>query len=63
MIEDLLRQRKEVEVSELNGMFSVSAVTVRNDLTHLERKGVAKRLFGKIVLKYDFYQSAPSRSG
>jgi DeoR family transcriptional regulator, aga operon transcriptional repressor len=56
-IESLLKERKEVNVSELNGMFNVSSVTIRNDLIYLERKGIAKRLFGKIVLKCDLSRS------
>lgn len=52
-IEQLLKEKKEIEVSALNNMFNVSGVTIRNDLIFLERKGIAKRLFGKIILKND----------
>ena len=52
-IEQLLKEKKEIEVSALNNMFNVSGVTIRNDLIFLERKGIAKRLFGKIVLEND----------
>jgi DeoR family transcriptional regulator, aga operon transcriptional repressor len=52
-IESLLIEKKELDVSDINNMFDVSGVTIRNDLIYLERKGVAKRLFGKIVLRSD----------
>ena len=50
IIENLILERKEIDVSELNGMFGVSKVSVRNDLVFLERKGLIKRRFGKILL-------------
>jgi len=55
-IEKLLKEKKEIEVSELNKLFDVSGVTLRNDLIQLERQGVAKRLFGKVVLKNSLFQ-------
>ena len=46
--EHILR-KKEVPVSELAALVDVSNVTLRNDLIYLERKGICKRLFGKVV--------------
>jgi DeoR family transcriptional regulator of aga operon len=37
--------------------FSISNVTVRNDLIYLERKGVLKRKYGKAILYENRYQS------
>ena len=48
-IKQIILERQEVQVSELAGQFDVSNVTLRNDLIWLERKGVCKRLFGKVV--------------
>ncbi len=52
-IEELIRERKELDVNFIKENFGVSSVTVRNDLMYLERKGVVKRLFGKAVLRED----------
>jgi DeoR family transcriptional regulator of aga operon len=48
-IKQIILERQEVPVSDLAGQFDVSNVTLRNDLIWLERKGVCKRLFGKVV--------------
>ena len=52
-IEELIKEKKELDVNFIKDRFSVSSVTVRNDLMYLERKGVVKRLFGKAVLRDD----------
>ena len=49
-IEELIRERKELDVNEIKNRFGISSVTVRNDLIDLERKGIIQRLFGKAVL-------------
>ncbi len=48
-LKQMILEKQEIPVSELQGKFGVSNVTLRNDLIYLERKGVCKRLFGKIV--------------
>ena len=54
LIENLINEKKEIEISELNGMFDVSKVSVRNDLIYLEKKGAIKRSFGKVLLPEKF---------
>ena len=48
-LKNLIIERQEISVNELNDMFDVSSVTLRNDLIHLERMGICKRLFGKVT--------------
>ncbi len=45
----LIQERQELQTSQLAQMFHVSSVTLRSDLIYLERLGVCKRLFGKVV--------------
>lgn len=52
-IEELIKNQKEVDVNSIRENFQVSSVTVRNDLMLLERKGVIKRLFGKVIWRED----------
>lgn len=49
ILKNLIIERQEVSVSEINALFDVSSVTLRNDLIHLERMGICKRLFGKVI--------------
>lgn len=58
IIEEMIRENNEIEVSVIKEKFGVSSVTVRNDLIFLERKGVIKRLFGKAVLRDERLSSA-----
>ena len=44
-IRNLLFMQKKVSVHALSEMFSVSEVTIRKDLEHLEREGIAKRVY------------------
>lgn len=37
---DMINSKGQVTVNELSGIFSVSEVTIRNDLSHLEKKGL-----------------------
>ena len=37
---DLINSEGQVAVSELSKKFNVSEVTIRNDLSHLEKKGL-----------------------
>lgn len=48
-LKKIITERREISVSELSTYVDVSSVTLRNDLIYLERKGVCKRLFGKVV--------------
>lgn len=48
-LKQIIADKREVSVSELSTLFDVSGVTLRNDLIFLERKGLCKRLFGKVV--------------
>lgn len=48
-LKQIIWDKQEVMVSDLASQFDVSSVTLRNDLIFLERKGVCKRLFGKVV--------------
>ena len=52
-IKQIIQEKGEVQVSDLQAQFAVSAVTLRNDLIFLERKGVCRRLFGKVVSSED----------
>lgn len=46
----LLQQQGRVSVSELSELFGVSAVTIRNDLGELERRGELLRTHGGAIL-------------
>lgn len=48
-LKQIILEQREVQTSELLGMFDVSSVTLRGDLIYLERMGICKRLFGKVV--------------
>lgn len=48
-LKNMILERLEVPIAELNGMFDVSGVTLRNDLIYLERMGICKRSFGKVT--------------
>lgn len=48
-LKNIIAERREISVSELSTYVDVSGVTLRNDLIFLERKGLCKRLFGKVV--------------
>ena len=48
-LKECILRKQEVPVSELAALVDVSNVTLRNDLIYLERKGICKRLFGKVV--------------
>lgn len=49
-IRNLLFMQKKVSVHALSEMFSVSEVTICKDLEHLEREGIAKRVYGGALL-------------
>lgn len=46
---DALTQHQAVRVSELSQAFGVSEVSVRRDLSHLERQGLLRRIHGGAV--------------
>ena len=48
-LKEYIMRKQNVPVSELAALVDVSNVTLRNDLIYLEKKGVCKRLFGKVV--------------
>jgi len=47
---NLLNQKSELSVKEIAGMLQVSDMTVRRDLTELERQGTIRRTHGGAVL-------------
>ena len=52
-LEQIIIEQQEIEIHKLNEIFDVSSVTLRNDLIFLERKGVCRRLFGKVAAESD----------
>ena len=48
-LKQIIQQRQEISINELSMVFDVSSVTLRNDLIFLERQGVCRRLFGRVV--------------
>ncbi len=54
---DLLSENGSVRVTELRKLFSVSEVTIRNDLADMENKGLLSRTHGGAVLSYKPYYS------
>lgn len=45
-----LRQQGSVQVNDLSVLFSVSTVTIRNDLAFLEKQGIAVRAYGGALI-------------
>lgn len=45
-----LRQQGSVQVNDLATLFSVSTVTIRNDLAFLEKQGIAVRAYGGALI-------------
>jgi DeoR family transcriptional regulator of aga operon len=45
-----LRQQGSVQVNDLSAFFSVSTVTIRNDLAFLEKQGIAVRAYGGALI-------------
>jgi len=45
-----LRKKKYVSVNELSEIFNTHKVTIRNDLTELQNKGVLKRTHGGVTI-------------
>ena len=56
---DQLCQEGSVRVEQLRHHFSVSSVTIRNDLRYLERKGCALRSYGGAMLNQQFVFARP----
>lgn len=52
-LKHMIEQAQEISISDISAQFDVSGVTLRNDLIYLERKGLCKRLFGKVVASGD----------
>jgi DeoR family transcriptional regulator of aga operon len=48
---EILKKQDNISVSDLSDMFSVSEVSVRNDLSHLETKGLLIRTRGGAIKK------------
>ncbi|MBN2289750.1 MAG: DeoR/GlpR transcriptional regulator [Candidatus Glassbacteria bacterium] len=48
---ELIQQRGKLRISELTGLFRVSEVTLRGDLSALERQGYLKRTHGGALLR------------
>lgn len=53
----LIQENGKVRVEELSATFKVSSVTIRNDLSYLEKKGVIDRVYGgalaRVAVAYD----------
>jgi DeoR/GlpR family transcriptional regulator of sugar metabolism len=49
----LVQERGRMSVTELSGQFSVSAMTIRNDLANLEQQGLLLRTHGGAMVKPD----------
>ncbi len=49
-IEKKLRSEGKIRVSELASLFEVSSETIRKDLKHLEKMGIAKKGYGGAVI-------------
>ncbi len=47
---NLLRENGRIEVKELSNLLNVSEVTIRNDLTKMEKKGLLRRTHGGAIL-------------
>ena len=52
---ELLHRTGKVKVSELSGKFSVSEVSIRNDLAAMEEEGLLSRVHGGAISAYDSY--------
>ncbi len=50
MIEQMVRQNQLVKVTELMRQFDVSDMTIRRDLSVLERRGLIRKVYGGAVL-------------
>lgn len=65
---ELLEQQGNVKVEELAGIFDVSQVTIRKDLTELEEQGMLQRTYGGAVYSHrsrfnaSFFQRLMMRS-
>ncbi len=58
-IKQIILEQQEVRTAELLEQFDVSNVTLRSDLIYLERTGVCKRLFGKVVASNRTVETTP----
>ena len=54
---EMLTQEGKVKVSELSRLFSISEVTIRNDLSELEAAGLLERTHGGAITTYKAYYS------
>ena len=52
---DLINSNGSVRVTELSSLFSISEVTIRNDLADMENKGLLTRVHGGAVSSYKPY--------
>ncbi|MDX1636658.1 MAG: transcriptional repressor AgaR [Balneolaceae bacterium] len=52
----LLNEKGKVRVDELSERFSVTKVTIRNDLDFLEKKGILHRTHGGALLRRNVYE-------
>lgn len=50
---ELIKEKKQVRVSDLKDLYNTSSVTIRNDLIYLENKGLIERDFGNVSIKED----------
>ncbi len=49
-IKEILLERNQADVQTLSSLLGVSTVTIRSDLTELEKMGFLKRIYGRAVL-------------
>lgn len=54
---ELLHQNGKVKVSDLSELFSISEVTIRNDLTDLESEGLLDRVHGGAISSNRLYRN------
>lgn len=55
----LLNSEKTISVNKLSKIFNVSAVTIRNDLRHLEKQGCILRSYGGAMINKTFAFDRP----
>ena len=54
---EILNQEGNIKVTSISKLFNISEVTIRNDLTDMENKGLLTRVHGGAVSSYKTYYS------
>ena len=60
IIEDILKQRGSIIISDISSMLNCSEETVRRDLKEMEAKGILKRTHGGAFLDEEEDRTIPS---